>query len=106
MQWLQTIAALAGRTATLQPYVIRKSGYTHWRLYLRGSRTTTVHAKDISPAGFKDVFCPTVASGYWLCRYGGRVYITGNTHNLTRSTIGSRDDELDAIEMISELGES
>jgi len=105
MQWLQTIAALAGRNATLQPYTVKKNGYVHWRLYVRSSETTCISPKDVMPAGVQDVFCPTVPSGYWLCRYGGRVYITGNTHNLARATIGGRDDELDAIEMITELGE-
>ena len=103
MEWLQTIVALSGRTATLEKYTDHK-GYDHWRLYVRTSDTTTLHAREIADGGVQEVFCPTVPSGYWLCRYGNRVFVTGNTHNLSRMTVGSKDDELDAIEMVTNKG--
>jgi hypothetical protein len=107
MQWLATVAALAGQGSTLTCYISKTKNidrYAAWRFYLRSSRTTTVRPDQVADAGVQDVFCPTVPAGYWLCRYEDRIYITGNTHNMTRDTVGPRDDELDAIELIAAKG--
>ena len=99
MQWLQTIAALAGRTATLAGYADAK-GYQHFRLYLRASERTSVYRKHVTDTETRPVFCPTVPGGYWLCRFRDRVFLTGNTHNLTRKSLGA--DEAPAIEFLAD----
>ena len=103
MEWLATVAALAGRTSTLTEYSDKK-GYASWRFYLRSSQTTNIRENQVHDAGMQDVFCPTVPSGYWLCRYGDRIYVTGNTHNLTRSTVAKTpDEEAEVIDTIIDL---
>lgn len=48
----------------------------------------------------EEVFCPTTPGGYWLCRYQGHLYLTGNCQNLpSRTGIGWREAE-DVIDII------
>lgn len=91
LEWIATIAALAGEQATLNKFG------AYWRIYIRSSKTTTLHSKDLTRVPGQDVFCPTVPSGYWLCRYGDRIYITGNTHNLIRKVPKDALAYIDAI---------
>jgi DNA polymerase len=57
-----------------------------------------LHRAEVEIAeGINPVFCPTVPSGYWLCRTADRVFVTGNTHNLARDTLDYEIDALDAL---------
>jgi hypothetical protein len=89
MEWVVTIAALAGRAATLHWYPAAKSGRGRWVVYIRSSITTSLQPSELKVAkGSNPVFCPTVPSGYWLCRVSDRVFVTGNTQNLSRNVLG------------------
>ncbi|HRP25374.1 hypothetical protein [Thauera sp.] len=92
VEWMATVAALAGVQATLAHYPSAKSLLGRWALYERQSRTTSLHRREVVfEANDAPVYCPTVPGGYWLCRYGDRIYITGNTQNFPRGT-GTVDD--------------
>ncbi|OHV12147.1 hypothetical protein [Kushneria phosphatilytica] len=81
IEWMATIASLAGYTATVGYYRAKKGG--HWRIYVRSSRTTSVTGSSIRRyASNEPVYCPTTPGGYWLCRYDNRIFVTGNCHNL------------------------
>jgi hypothetical protein len=89
MEWVVTIAALAGRAATLHWYPAAKSARGRWVVYIRSSITTSLQPSELEIAkGSNPVFCPTVPSGYWLCRVSDRVLVTGNTQNLSRDVLG------------------
>ncbi len=94
VEWVATIAALAGQQVTLEWYASEKSARGRWCLFSRSSETTTLHSRDVSiMANDKPVYCPTVPGGYWLCRYRDRIYITGNTQNMPRGTRTITDPE-------------
>ena len=87
VEWMATLAALAGRQTTLAWYADHKSERGRWSLYTRSSETTTLRASEVSViANDEPVYCPTVPGGYWLCRYDNRIYVTGNTQNMPRGT--------------------
>jgi hypothetical protein len=96
--WLATVAALAGRVCTLEHYPSHKSERGRWVLYTRSSATTTLHRREVTVRDSNElVYCPTTPGGYWLCRYGDRVFVTGNCQNLPRGTIKKAERCLSAI---------
>jgi DNA polymerase len=97
VDWVATAAALAGRPGTVEWYACDKSERGRWAFYERSSRTTTLYRSDVSVEGnTARVYCPTTPTGYWLCRYGDRIFPTGNCQNLPRPS-KANEDHVDAI---------
>lgn len=95
---LVTLAALAGRMASIKKYRNNK-GQDHWRVFFKSSKTTTILSDNVTVVEDNSpVYCPTVPGGYWLCRYQGKVFITGNCHNLPRDAM---ENELELLDMVA-----
>ena len=73
------LAHLSGYRAIIRE-VARKSGWSRaWQVNFTHTQTCQMGI-NTRPEHFKGtVYCPTVDTGYWLCRYKGVIHITGNS---------------------------
>ncbi len=72
---VEMMAALAGINTTVHP----KGEY--WSITLnRSANTSDVQYLEKQDDYTVGVWCPTTSNGTWLCRQGGKVWITGNSH--------------------------
>lgn len=103
-RWVQTIAHLQGLTANIFTKRLRehgwsdchvvtitggnKSGNLSLRRKWKNSKIVTQHKK---------VYCAETETGYFLCRYKGRIFVSGNSgkgvqpHNFPRGNIKDMD---------------
>lgn len=80
-EWVQTHAALSGYSASVKQ---RRSNHPTWsdawRVFISPCNNACIkqeHWSDGPPTEI--VYCPTTQTGYFLCRYGDRIFVSGNT---------------------------
>ncbi len=80
LDWLQTAYALNGKATTINQH---KDDY--WILNVRSRENhqfRSAHFTNELPLSPKEVFCPTVSSGFFLLRRKGKIFISGNSGDL------------------------
>jgi hypothetical protein len=98
-EWVQTMAHLAGRIATIATREDRDLNWrTSYRVFIHGARTNgSIRLRSIikSTRSYEGkVYCAKTQSGFFLVRYKGLIHVTGNTakrfqpHNLPRGVKG------------------
>ena len=108
-EWVATMAHLAGFAATIN---LRKRQNTNWsasyRVLIREASTLNLRGPNISSQKYTGkVFCPTTASGYFLCRYNGLIFVSGNSgklvqlQNLPKGNVKDTDQAVQALKEMS-----
>lgn len=86
-EWVQTIAHLCGRAANISVQDNSKtSSFGNKKVYIVGLRHTIAPATHAIRKFEIDVidetiYCPTVPSGFFLCKENGKISVTGNSLN-------------------------
>lgn len=93
-EWVQVVAHLCNKAALIHEQDNSKtSAYGNkivYRVAIRESSMPTSHAINKHSYRVVDepIFCPTVASGYFLCRENGIVSVTGNCNHSLNYDLG------------------
>ena len=86
-EWVQTVAHLCGKAANISIQDNSKTdAFGNKKVYIVKVRTTVAPAtsairKYVLDVLDETVYCPTVPSGYFLCKENGKISITGNSLN-------------------------
>ena len=94
-EWVQTVAHLCGKAALIheQRNADRSNAYGDKILYIVAIRNSTMPAsnairKHTHRVVDEPIFCPTVPSGYFLCRERGIISVTGNCNHSLNYDLG------------------
>lgn len=93
-EWVQTIAHLCNRAANISEQNNSKtSAFGNKIVYKVGIRETIAPATHAIARTVKDVrskiiYCPTVSSGYFLCKEKGIISVTGNCNHALNYDLG------------------
>lgn len=81
VEWVQTMAHLNNRRATIVEIKDRKENWSQaWSVFVGFDRSTRVRKRDFKDVPFAgEVYCAETASGAFLVRYLGIIYVTGNS---------------------------
>jgi DNA polymerase I-like protein with 3'-5' exonuclease and polymerase domains len=106
-EWAATMAHLAGYAATVTPRSRQRAVWnTSYRVQIRKRSYIQIRTNNLSSQLFAGkVYCPSTTSGFFLCRYNGYIFISGNSgklvqmQNLPRGTVKDTDT---AVELLKE----
>ncbi|MGL5937040.1 MAG: PLxRFG domain-containing protein, partial [Cetobacterium sp.] len=84
--FLQMMATMTGQNSVL--YKRNNGQWNDLYLAVHVKRTTMLRMKRTEKV-VDTVWCPTTTSGTWIARRGGRVFVTGNSHNRPRYMSGN-----------------
>ena len=104
-EWVLTMAHLAGVSASI---VERKRQHINWspsfRVHIRMREYLRLKRPNINRTVFSgQVYCPTTKTGFFLCRYHGHIFVSGNSgklvqmQNLPKGTIKDTDAAVDML---------